>query len=192
MQEAPCVIEQHLAPRASLKDRVAQFNAFADNHQTTQALNPFSQNKNVSSLEKRRFSKEEYGRPQKGSKSEMRGFKATLEILKETLQLCEILNKHAVSLIEDEVKKVICFGELFAIYTTISSKLVGILLRARKQNLIEFEGEVLFQRKDDEVPITLIKTIEEIREILNERIRSTMTLLNMKDTQCGEFFEKEQ
>ena len=51
------------------------------------------------------------------------------------------------------------FKNLFSIYTKISNKLVGLLLRARKHNYLEFEGEVLFQGRDDE---TLIKLINEI------------------------------
>jgi thiamine kinase-like enzyme len=31
------------------------------------------------------------------------------------------------------------------IYTSISNKVVGVLLRARKHKLVDFEGETLFQ-----------------------------------------------
>lgn len=48
----------------------------------------------------------------------------------------------------------------------ISNKVVGLLLRARKHNLIDFEGEILFQRRDDHVPIFMLKPITEIRDIL--------------------------
>lgn len=67
----------------------------------------------------------------------------------------------------------ICYQDYFninQIYTTISNKLVGLLLRARKQKFIDFEGEILFQRRDDEVPIFMVKTLEEIKEILNEKV----------------------
>lgn len=47
--------------------------------------------------------------------------------------------------------------------------MVGICLRARKYKLIEFEGEMLFQRRDDDVPIFLLKPIKEIRRILDEK-----------------------
>lgn len=46
------------------------------------------------------------------------------------------------------------FGKLFDRYV---SKLVGILLRARKQRLVDFEGEMLWQGKDDHVLITLLQ-----------------------------------
>ncbi|KAF5308130.1 hypothetical protein FQR65_LT18258 [Abscondita terminalis] len=93
MQDAECMNVQPVSDGRSLRDRVALFNTFATTHVNNQALNPFSQDKSVSQLERRRFSKEEYGRPQKGSKSEIRGFKANLDILKEILQLCEVLDQ---------------------------------------------------------------------------------------------------
>lgn len=49
---------------------------------------------------------------------------------------------------------------------------MGILLRARKHKLVEFEGEMLFQRRDDDVPIFLIKPIHEIRREMNDKIDS--------------------
>jgi hypothetical protein len=36
-----------------------------------------------------------------------------------------------------------CF--LLQIYTSISNKVVGVLLRARKHKFVDFEGETLFQ-----------------------------------------------
>lgn len=46
-------------------------------------------------------------------------------------------------------------NSLFSItrYTRISSNLVGMLIRARRRNLVNFEGEMLWQRRDDQVPI---------------------------------------
>lgn len=43
-------------------------------------------------------------------------------------------------------------------------------MRARKQKLIDFEGEMLFQRRDDEVPIFMLKTVDEIKDILNGKV----------------------
>ncbi|KAK5645983.1 hypothetical protein RI129_004447 [Pyrocoelia pectoralis] len=200
MQSAECITlepVQQQEQRHSLRDRVALFNTLAKSHVNKQSLNPFSNDKDISHMQRRKFSKEEYGRPVKGSKSEIRGFKASLEISKEMLQLCEIINHHAEPLFtpkekQNDPRKVISFGELFSIYTTISSKLVGILLRTRKQNLIDFEGECLFQRRDEHIPIILLKPIEEIRQILNERINSTLALLNVHEKPIDEFFEKEQ
>ncbi|XP_018667806.2 actin-binding Rho-activating protein-like [Ciona intestinalis] len=50
----------------------------------------------------------------------------------------------------------VTFGDLFQRYTRISSTLVGILIRARKRNIVHFVGEMLWQRRDDDVIITLL------------------------------------
>ena len=62
----------------------------------------------------------------------------------------------------------VSFGRLFERYTRISNKLVGMLLRARKQNLVHFEGEMLFQRRDDDVIITLLHMPEEVENDTDE------------------------
>lgn len=46
---------------------------------------------------------------------------------------------------EDDHTSAILFGDLFRMYTRISDKVVGILLRARKYGLVHFEPEILFQ-----------------------------------------------
>lgn len=47
---------------------------------------------------------------------------------------------------------------------------MGLLLRARKHKLIDFEGEILLQRRDDDEPIFMLKTTDEIKALLNENI----------------------
>ncbi|KAK7867264.1 hypothetical protein R5R35_000248 [Gryllus longicercus] len=145
-----------------LSDRVAQFNQQANKHKEGQARNPFSQAGGVNLLGKPKWDKNdaEYGRPVAGSKTDIRGKRAHSHITKEILELCEIINENGEQ-IEGQV--VISFGELFNIYTHISNKVVGLLLRGRKQKIVDFEGETLFQRRDDDVPIILLKSIEEIR-----------------------------
>ncbi|XP_055308911.1 actin-binding Rho-activating protein-like [Sitodiplosis mosellana] len=116
-------------------------------------------------------SREEYGRPVAGSLTEARGQKANIHIIREMLQLCEIIDTGGYVHCEETPElKVMFFGELFDIYASINNKLVGLLLRARKQGFIDFEGEMLFQRRDDEVPIFMLKTTDEIKAILNEKI----------------------
>jgi hypothetical protein len=59
---------------------------------------------------------------------------------------------------EDELEDqsaMMLFGALFKLYTRISDKVVGILLRARKYGLVHFEPEILFQVKDDTAAIIL-------------------------------------
>ncbi len=43
----------------------------------------------------------------------------------------------------------------FKIYTNISDKLVGILLKARKHGYLTFQGEILLQNRDENVLIRL-------------------------------------
>ncbi|XP_026461466.1 actin-binding Rho-activating protein-like [Ctenocephalides felis] len=155
-----------------LSDKVAKFNKVVNKHLEAQALNPFSQTDGRKSP-RPVFSKEEYGRPAAGSLSEARSAKASLHICREMLELCTIINDNGIALGENHPHapggSVILFGELFNIYTYISDKLVGMLLRARKHKLIDFEGEVLFQRRDDEVPIFLLKPMNEIKEIFKDK-----------------------
>ena len=42
-------------------------------------------------------------------------------------------------------------------YNRINDKLVGLLIRARKRDLVHFDGEMLYQNRDDEklVPIEI-------------------------------------
>lgn len=46
---------------------------------------------------------------------------------------------------------------------------MGLLLRARKHKLVDFEGEILFQRRDDDVPIMMLKPMKEVREYLKQK-----------------------
>lgn len=69
---------------------------------------------------------------------------------------------------------------MFQLYTLISNKLVGILLRARKYQLVDFEGEVLFQRQDDHVPIIMLKAIDEIRSILKSKMEDANAILRQQ------------
>lgn len=48
--------------------------------------------------------------------------------------------------------------------------MVGLLLRARKHKFVDFEGEMLFQRIHDDVPIFMLKSIKEIKADLDEKI----------------------
>lgn len=55
--------------------------------------------------------------------------------------------------------------------------MVGILLRARKYGYVRFEGEMLLQRRDDDVPIFLTKKFDQILKEIRDRqadIRSQM------------------
>ena len=47
-------------------------------------------------------------------------------------------------------------------YNRINDKLVGLLIRARKHDLLEFEGEMLYQGRDDETWVVLKRSINTI------------------------------
>lgn len=60
-------------------------------------------------------------------------------------------------------------------YMQISDKLLGTLLCARRHKYIDFEGETLFQGRDDDKPVRLMRRYNELRpEILHkiEKLRS--------------------
>ncbi|TKR94517.1 hypothetical protein L596_008791 [Steinernema carpocapsae] len=86
-------------------------------------------------------------------------------IEREMVQVCEVIVEYGrVSKRTGQVA--IQFGELFRVYQFISDKVVGMLLRARKHKMVDFEGEMLFQRRDEEVVITLLWTPEQIAAAL--------------------------
>ena len=53
---------------------------------------------------------------------------------------------------------------LSQIYNRINDKVVGLLIRARKKDLLSFDGEMLYQGKDDDEWIQLTRSINSIRE----------------------------
>lgn len=66
--------------------------------------------------------------------------------------------------------------------------MVGILLRARKYGYVRFEGEMLLQRRDDDVPIFLTKKFEQILKEIKEKqsdIRSQMSKSPIATTLLG-------
>ena len=94
-----------------------------------------------------------YGHPPENSKSDIRGKKADVHISKEIKELCTLIKEYGLE--KDDGSHIIEFGELFNMYTVISNKLVGLLLRARKHHILDFPGEMLFQRRDEQVIVTL-------------------------------------
>lgn len=81
-------------------------------------------------------------------------------------ELCAVMTDNGTR--QSNGSTVIKFGELFDIYTYISNKLVGVLLRARKHGLVTFEGETLFQRRDDNVDVVLLYTMDKVEEMCKE------------------------
>lgn len=97
-------------------------------------------------------------------------------IAKEMLYLCEMIQEYGYQSRRTGQTQ-ISFGkvshhslpasfpllQLFDVYQFISDKVVGMLLRARKHKMVSFEGEMLFQRRDEEVVISLLLSPEEIQ-----------------------------
>lgn len=150
-----------------LAGKVALFNQKATKHEEAQLSNPFSESWEGSAVAHHRAvgrlvkGDAEYGRPVSGSKADVRGKKAGILINSEISHLCDMIWEFGEKGTDGTAW--ITFGELFQIYSRISNKLVGLLLRARKHGILDFKGEMLFQRQDDHVVIGLVKSITEIR-----------------------------
>jgi len=150
---------------SSLKDRISCFQSKVERHTESQKRNPFSNSnllksgvQNTNALLGISKDDPRYGRPPEGSKTEARGIKAGNHITHEIHELCGIIREYG--LVQPDGSVLIEFGELFQMYTVISNKVVGLLLRARKHGLVEFPGEMLFQRRDDHVLIKLFPVVE--------------------------------
>ena len=107
---------------------------------------------------------EGYGSPVRGSKTWERAQTAHRHVVEEISLLCHVIETHGQQ--DPNGQTLILFGDLFEVYSSISETVVGMLLRARKHQLLYFEGETLFQRKDDHVPILLFYPAEVCREKL--------------------------
>jgi len=108
----------------------------------------------------------DYGRPKAGSLTERRGIKAGHHIGQEIIRVCEVITECGIEQPDGTV--LITFGKLFDVYQYISDKVVGMLLRARKHKLVAFEGEMLYQRRDENKIIVLLTPLEEVRAMYSE------------------------
>lgn len=124
---------------------------------TTQKLNPFSEEFDYELSMATRLHKgdEGYGRPKEGTKTAERAKRAEDHIYREMKDMCFIIRTMAQLSRSGKVQ--VTFGELFDRYVRISDKVVGILMRARKHRMLDFEGEMLWQGRDDHVIITLLE-----------------------------------
>ncbi|XP_072266843.1 actin-binding Rho-activating protein [Pyxicephalus adspersus] len=129
---------------------------WSGDHVVNQKLNPFSDEFDHEFAMAQRLQKgdEGYGRPKEGTKTAERAMRAEAHIHREMKDLCFIISTMAKPGRDGKVR--VTFGELFDRYVRISDKVVGILLRARKQWMVDFPGEMLWQGRDDDVIITLL------------------------------------
>ncbi|NXL65682.1 ABRA protein, partial [Chordeiles acutipennis] len=153
-EEAHTKAHRKYSPVNSLKDR---WQEWADQHIITQKLNPFSEEFDHELAMSTRLHKgdEGYGRPKEGTKTAERAKRAEAHIHREMRDMCFIIESMAKPRPDGKIQ--VTFGELFERYVRISDKVVGILMRARKHGLVDFEGEMLWQGRDDNVIITLLK-----------------------------------
>ncbi|NXE26325.1 ABRA protein, partial [Ardeotis kori] len=153
-EEARTKAHRKYSPVHSLKDR---WQEWADQHIITQKLNPFSEEFDHELAMSTRLHKgdEGYGRPKEGTKTAERAKRAEAHIHREIRDMCFIIETMAKPRPDGKIQ--VTFGELFERYVRISDKVVGILMRARKHGLVDFEGEMLWQGRDDNVIITLLK-----------------------------------
>jgi len=105
---------------------------------------------------------DDYGKPKKGSPSEIRGQKYQQSVNEEVVDLCRVIESRGKNYSNGTSS--IVFGELFNIYQKISNKVVGMLHRARKNRLVHFDGETLWQGENDTTNITLLRNIKDIED----------------------------
>ncbi|XP_029990343.1 actin-binding Rho-activating protein [Sphaeramia orbicularis] len=140
---------------ASMGDIKSRWQQWSDQHMEGQKLNPFSEEFDYDYAMSQRLRKGDdgYGRPKDGSKTAQRGDRAQKHIHREMEEMVWIIRDMGFK--DKQGRTIISFGRLFDRYVKISDKVVGILLRCRKHKMLDFEGEMLWQGRDDDVIITL-------------------------------------
>ncbi|KAK2508823.1 hypothetical protein MC885_021417 [Smutsia gigantea] len=153
-EKLSCKAQRKYSQVDNLKGRWQQW---ADEHMQSQKLNPFSEEFDYELAMSTRLHKgdEGYGRPKEGTKTAERARRAEEHIYREIMDMCFIIRTMACRRRNGKIQ--VTFGDLFDRYVRISDKVVGILMRARKHGLVDFEGEMLWQGRDDHVVITLLK-----------------------------------
>ncbi|XP_066305473.1 actin-binding Rho-activating protein-like [Branchiostoma lanceolatum] len=145
-------------PRGGVAGLSALWQQRTEEHAHQQAVNPFSEWEEGPTTGPRLHRGDEgYGRPVEGSKTEARGKAAHTHISGEVLQVVDVIN--AIGWRDRDGRMCVNFGTLFEVYTRISNKVVGVLMRARKYGLLEFEGEMLWQGRDNHVMITVLRDV---------------------------------
>ncbi|KAK1795662.1 hypothetical protein P4O66_001155 [Electrophorus voltai] len=153
--------ENKLISKAKIKvstmdDLKNKWKKFAEAHAEGQKLNPFSEDFDYKHAMATRLHKGDagYGRPKEGSRTAQRADRAQKHIRREMDEMCFIIRDMGMR--DKQGSIYVTFGHLFDRYVKISDKVVGILLRCRKHKMVDFEGEMLWQGRDDDVKITLL------------------------------------
>ncbi|KAL4655791.1 actin-binding Rho-activating protein-like [Arapaima gigas] len=142
---------------ATMADLKSKWKQWSEQHIEGQKLNPFSEEFDYEHAMASRLQKGDvgYGRPKDGSKTAERAQRAQKHIHREMEEMCFIIRDMGTKGNDGKIR--ITFGRLFDRYVNISDKVVGILLRCRKHGMVAFEGEMLWQGRDDHVVITLLQ-----------------------------------
>ncbi|XP_004679714.1 PREDICTED: actin-binding Rho-activating protein [Condylura cristata] len=153
-EKLSCKAQRKYSQVDNLKGKWQQW---ADEHIQSQKLNPFSEEFDYQLAMSTRLHKgdEGYGRPKEGTKTAERAKQAEEHIYREIMDLCFVIRTMARHRRDGKIQ--VTFGDLFERYVRISDKVVGILMRARKHGLVDFEGEMLWQGRDDDAVITLLE-----------------------------------
>ncbi|XP_076869927.1 actin-binding Rho-activating protein [Brachyhypopomus gauderio] len=140
----------------TMDDLKNKWKMFAEQHTEGQKLNPFSEDFDYDHAMATRLRKGDagYGRPKEGSRTAQRADRAQKHIRREMDEMCFIIRDMGTR--DKQGCVYVTFGRLFDRYVKISDKVVGILLRCRKHKMVDFEGEMLWQGRDDDVIITLL------------------------------------
>ncbi|XP_060654308.1 actin-binding Rho-activating protein isoform X1 [Drosophila nasuta] len=149
--------------------RIMLFNEHVKQHQQWQSINPFS-HCSVKDMPKRSFLKDQYGTAPPGSLSQQRALQAQMISLQEILQLCQLINEKCEARDSSDIS--LKFGELFELYNHISDKLLGTLLCARRHKYVDFDGETLFQGRDDAKHVRLLRPFAELSAEIADKIES--------------------
>ncbi|XP_071526571.1 uncharacterized protein [Panulirus ornatus] len=148
--------------RSGVSDIKNMFDKKIEEHKRAQMENPFSEWQGAG--RSRRLSKDDtgYGKPIPGSHTERRSQAAQAHMMMDIRYLCDMIWDCSEWRSPDG-RAAITFGKLFKLYIVISDKVVGTLLRARKHGFVYFDGEMLYQRRDDDKVIELARSINTIR-----------------------------
>ncbi|XP_043209613.1 uncharacterized protein LOC122374741 [Amphibalanus amphitrite] len=141
--------------------KMSMFDNKAKMHKENQMINPFSDWDGSGTRRKLSRDDPDYGKPLEGSKTAERGRQAQLQMISDMVELCDVIFDCGVR--SPDGRGAICFGDVFRLYSQINDKCVGLLMRGRKHNILDFEGEMLFQRRDDDKMIELLLPLNTIR-----------------------------
>lgn len=146
---------------SDVNSKMTMFDQRAREHRQNQLINPFSEWSGAGTRRKLSRDDPDYGKPVEGSKTAERGKQAQLQMISDMVQLCDFIYDCGIR--SPDGRAAIAFGNLFRLYSTINDKCVGLLMRGRRHKILDFTGEMLFQRRDDEKMIELLLPLNTIR-----------------------------